>query len=327
MDKPKSIKELRRLFHQQIKATNFLSEPKELYAPVNYFLSLGGKRLRPVLVLLSADVYGFDLQRAMPQAIAIELFHNFTLVHDDIMDKAPLRRGLETIHEKWNSNIGILSGDAIFVKAYEHIVQVDSTYLPSLMKIFNTTALQVCEGQQYDMNFETQKDVSMSSYIKMIKYKTGVLIACSLQVGALISGASKEDQAHLYSFGLHLGIAFQLMDDILDVYATQKDFGKQIAGDILSNKKTCLYLRARELANNNQREVLDLYFSSQNFDPKDKIDKIMKVYTVLKVKKSCLQMIDEHHRIALKHLSLLQVTDDRKSSLKEFSKLLMVRQN
>jgi geranylgeranyl diphosphate synthase type II len=327
MDKPKSIVELQRLFQQEIIATSFANDPKELYAPIDYFLNLGGKRLRPILVLLSADIYGFDLQRAMPQAMAIELFHNFTLVHDDIMDEAPLRRGLQTIHEKWDSNIGILSGDALFVKAYESIVQVDFAYLPSLMKVFNTTALQVCEGQQYDMNFQNKEDVSMASYIKMIKYKTGVLLACSLQVGALISGASKQDQAHLYSFGLHLGIAFQLMDDILDVYARQKDFGKQIAGDILSNKKTCLYIKARELAKANHRVVLDIYFSSKNFDSKEKIEKVMEVYAVLQVKKYCLEMMDYHHQIALNHLGLLQVSEERKSSLKEFSELLMIRQN
>ena len=327
MDKPKSIVELQEFFQIEIESISYPRDPSELYTPINYFLGLGGKRLRPILVLLSADIYGFNLQKAMPQAMAIELFHNFTLIHDDIMDDAPLRRGLETVHEKWDSNIGILSGDALIVKAYQSIVQVDPAYLPPLMKVFNATALQVCEGQQYDMNFETQKDVSMPSYIKMIEYKTGVLLACSLQVGALISGASKEDQAHLYSFGLHLGIAFQLMDDILDVYSSLEDFGKQIAGDILSNKKTCLYIRARELANDKQRDVLDVYFSNQNFDPQEKIDKVMNVYSILQVKKSCFEMMDEHYQIALNHLDLLNVPDERKSSLKEFSDLLMTRKN
>ena len=327
MDNPKSIVELQELFQMEIDSTSFPSDPSELYTPINYFLGLGGKRLRPVLVLLSADIYGFILQNAMPQAMAIELFHNFTLIHDDIMDDAPIRRGLETVHEKWDSNIGILSGDALLVKAYQSIIQVDLIYLPSLIKVFNATALKVCEGQQYDMNFETQKDVSMSSYIKMVEYKTGVLLACSLQIGALISGASQDDQAHLYYFGLHLGIAFQLMDDILDVYGSSKDFGKQIAGDILSNKKTCLYIKATELADYKQKDILELYFSSQNFNPQEKIDKVMNVYSALKVKKSCFEIMDDHYQIALNHLELLDVPDERKSTLKEFSDLLMVRKN
>ena len=276
---------------------------------------------------MSADLYGCDLVKALPQAIGIELFHNFTLMHDDIMDDAPLRRGKKTVHEKWDANIGILSGDALFVKAYQFIIKADPTHLPALMDLFNQTALEVCEGQQYDMNFEIQEDVSMPSYLKMIKFKTAVVLACALKSGALIADASAEDQQNLYDFGIYIGLAFQLMDDILDVYGDQIDFGKQIAGDILCNKKTCLYIKAYEKAEEQQRKVLDHYFAHQDFDAKEKIAKVMEVYAELEVRDACQLMIDEYYTTAIKHLNALSVPEDRKSTLVQFAEMLMVRVN
>ncbi len=325
MNKLKSIVELQDVLHLALQEKSFVAKPVELYEPISYILSLGGKRLRPVLVLMAADMYGADISTAVPQAIGIELFHNFTLMHDDIMDEAPLRRGKTTVHEKWNTNIGILSGDALFVKAYQAIVQTKPKYLAALMDLFNQTALEVCEGQQYDMNFETQERVSMSEYLQMIKYKTAVLLACALKSGALVADASAKDQQHLYDFGIHIGLAFQLMDDILDVYGSQKDFGKQIAGDILCNKKTCLYIKAYEQADNKQLKVLDYYFSAGDYSSQEKIEKVMEVYEQLNVQTLCKQMMDEHFAIAQTHLQELEVSEERKVSLQEFAQLLMVR--
>ena len=327
MNKLKSIADLQEVLMEALQKTSFATEPAELYQPISYILSLGGKRLRPALVLMATDMYGADVSSAIPQAIGIELFHNFTLMHDDIMDDAPLRRGKTTVHEKWNTNIGILSGDALFVKAYQSIVKAKPQYLAELIDLFNQTALEVCEGQQYDMNFETQERVSMSEYLKMIKFKTAVLLACALKSGALVADASEKDQQHLYDFGIHIGLAFQLMDDILDVYGYQKDFGKQIAGDILCNKKTCLYIKAYEMADRSQLKVLDYYFTAADVPAQEKIKKVMEVYEQLNVQSLCKEMMDEHFAIAQTHLKGLEVSDDRKATLQEFAQLLMVRVN
>jgi geranylgeranyl diphosphate synthase type II len=327
MRKLQSIEELQVSLNLAIENIPFQASPAELYEPISYILSLGGKRLRPALVLMAADMYGFDVSKAMPQALGVELFHNFTLMHDDIMDEAPLRRGKTTVHEKWNANIGILSGDALFVKSYQYMVKAESKHLPALVDLFNQTALEVCEGQQFDMNFETQEEVSMHSYLQMIKFKTAVLLACALKSGALIAGASLEDQKSLYDFGIHIGLAFQLMDDILDVYADQKEFGKQIAGDILCNKKTCLFIKAYECASAQQRSILDHYFAHQNFNADEKIAKVMEVYAQLDVKSACKEMMDTHYRLAMNCLKTLDVTKDRLVTLMQFTDLLMVREN
>lgn len=325
MSNLKSIAELQEVLCLALENEKFPLEPKNLYEPISYILSLGGKRLRPVMLLMAADMYALDVDRVMPQAIGVEYFHNFTLLHDDIMDDAPLRRGMTTVHEKWNENIGILSGDALFVKAYQWLVKTDSSYLPALIDLFNRTALEVCEGQQYDMDFETQDQVSMESYLKMIKYKTAVLLACSLKMGAILANASPEEQNHLYDFGIHTGLAFQLMDDLLDVYGDQKDFGKQIAGDILCNKKTCLYIRAYEVADEDQREVLDHYFAHQDFDSEKKIAAVKQVFQSLEVENYCRNMMDEHYKTAMSHLSRISVPQSRKATLIELVEMLMVR--
>ena len=325
MNNLKSIAELQGFLNLALEKTSFQAEPVELYEPISYILSLGGKRLRPALVLMAADMYGYDLSKAVPQAIGIELFHNFTLMHDDIMDEAPLRRGKTTVHEKWNANIGILSGDALFVKAYQSIVKTEPHNLPALMELFNQTALEVCEGQQYDMNFETQENVSMGSYLQMIKFKTAVLLACALKTGALIADAPDNDQQHLYQFGIHIGLAFQLMDDILDVYGDQKDFGKQVAGDILCNKKTCLYIQAYAKAQSEQIKVLDYYFAHQDFNAEEKVTKVMEVYAELDVQSICKHLMEEHYSLSMSHLEKVALPKDRKSTLVEFAELLMVR--
>ena len=327
MNNLKSIEELQGIINRAIREIDLSSEPSELYEPIRYILSIGGKHLRPVLVLMAADMYQFDLSKVMPQALGVELFHNFTLMHDDIMDEAPMRRGKTTVHEKWNTNIAILSGDVLFVKAYQSIVQAEAIFLPKIVELFNTTAIEVCEGQQLDMNFETQDDVLMPAYLKMIRFKTAVLLACSLKIGALVANASQEDQENLYHFGIHIGIAFQLKDDILDVYGDQKNFGKQVAGDILSNKKTCLYITAYEKANIDQRKVLDYYFSHQDFEPKKKVLEVIKVYDAIGVKTLCLEMIAENHALALGYLNAVSVAEERKSVLFKFIETLMLRVN
>jgi len=248
-------------------------------------------------------------------------------MHDDIMDEAPIRRGKLTVHEKWNANVAILSGDVLFVKAYQLIVKTESRFLEKIVKLFNKTATEVCEGQQLDMNFESQVDVSMSSYLKMIRFKTAVLLACSLKIGAIVADASDEDQENLYHFGIHIGIAFQLMDDILDVYGDQKNFGKQVAGDILSNKKTCLYITAYEKANKDQRKVLDYYFSDHDFEPKKKVSEVIKVYDDIGVKTFCKEMITENHILAIGYLNAVNVSKERKSVLLRFIEILMFRVN
>ena len=327
MNNLKSIEELQGIMSQAIDELDLKHQPSELYNPIRYLISIGGKHLRPVLVLMIADMYELDLIKVMPQALGVELFHNFTLMHDDIMDKAPIRRGKPTVHEKWNTNVAILSGDVLFVKSYQLIVKAESRFLHKILALFNKTAIEVCEGQQLDMNFETQVDVSMSSYLKMIRFKTAVLLAFSLKIGALVADASDEDQENLYNFGIHIGIAFQLMDDILDVYGDKKDFGKQVAGDILSNKKTCLYITAYEKADLAQRKVLDYYFSHQDFEPKQKVFEVIKVYDAIGVKELCLEMMIENHALAIGYLNAVSVTKDRKSVLFKFIENLMLRLN
>ena len=325
MSKLKTIAELQEALSLALKNENLSKEPVNLYEPIEYILSLGGKRLRPVLVLIAADMYAYDVVKALPQAMSVELFHNFTLLHDDIMDDAPLRRGMSTVHEKWNTNIGILSGDALFVKAYQALVKADTNHLPALLDLFNQTAIEVCEGQQYDMDYETQDNVSMDAYLHMIKYKTAVLLACSLKMGAIIANAPVDDQKHLYDFGIHIGVAFQLMDDLLDVYGDQKDFGKQAAGDILCNKKTCLSIRAYELADSNQKEVLDHYFAHQNFDPQEKIANVKSIYEQLGVESYCRDMMGENYALAMNSMSKISVSHDRKAVLLDLVQKLMVR--
>jgi geranylgeranyl diphosphate synthase type II len=255
-----------------------LKEPASLYEPIDYILTLGGKRLRPVLTLMSADFFGGNYKQALDASLAVEMFHNFSLVHDDIMDNAPLRRGHQTVHEKWDVNTGILSGDAMLILAY----QLFETYRPEvfmqLAVLFSKTALEVCEGQQYDVDFETRNDVTISEYIKMIEYKTAVLIGASLQMGAIIADASQSCQEKIYAFGKNLGIAFQLQDDYLDAFGNPLTFGKQVGGDIIANKKTFLYLTALQKSTPAEAQELSSLFATMPKDPSNKITAVKEIF-------------------------------------------------
>lgn len=300
--------------------------PKELYEPENYILSLGGKRVRPLLALISCDLFGKPATLALNSALCVELFHNFSLIHDDILDNAPIRRNQPTVHTKWNTNIAILSGDVMLVKAFEILQHYSPEQFSQLSKLFSKTAIEVCEGQQMDMNFETSPSVTTDEYIQMITYKTAVLLACSLQMGAINADAKTEDQHHIYEFGKHLGIAFQLLDDMLDAFATQKEqFGKQIGGDIISNKKTFLLIKSFELANEKQKNELNYLLSLSEKNSSDKINGVLKIYTEIGVKLLCEQEASHHTEIALNHLYKINAAEQKKNELKLFAQQLLNR--
>lgn len=314
-------------FENELKNVNFDFEPIELYEPISYLLSLGGKRMRPVLLLMTCELFDGDIDKAIPQAVAIEVFHNFTLMHDDIMDKAPKRRNQLTVHTKWNENTAILSGDVMLVCAYQQLCKSDANLLPQLLNLFNKTAIEVCEGQQFDMNYETQQNVSIAEYLTMIDLKTAVLIGCSLKTGAIVSNASVQDQNDIYEFGRNIGIAFQLQDDILDIYGNPDKFGKQVGGDILSNKKTFLYLKALEIANEQQKDTLLHYFSSTHHDPSKKIEAVIKLYDELEIKKHAQSEMDRYFNIAMKYLDRVSLSSSKKEILIDFTNKLMVRES
>ena len=300
-------------------------EPQNLYAPISYILSLGGKRLRPVLTLLTTELFGGAYVKALDAALAIEVFHNFSLVHDDIMDDAPLRRGKTTIHEKWDINTGILSGDAMLINSYQFFENYTDSDFKGLVQLFSKTALEVCEGQQYDVDFETRDDVTITEYLKMITYKTAVLVAAAMKMGAIIAKTSKENQDLVYAFGINLGIAFQLQDDYLDAFGDPKTFGKQIGGDIIENKKTFLYLRALELSNPTQRKTIIDMYSIAPANPAEKIEAIKTIFeqsgSVTETKKE----IEKYTELAFDSLSKINLPEERKTILKDFGKNLMQR--
>ncbi|MGZ4117318.1 MAG: polyprenyl synthetase family protein [Bacteroidia bacterium] len=312
---------------QAIKGKSYGSNPKELYEPISYIMSLGGKRLRPVLVLMACDFFDGDTSKAIHPAIAIELFHNFTLVHDDLMDNAPLRRNQATVHEKWNNSIAILSGDAMMVRAYQELCKADISLLPELLEIFSDTAVKVCEGQQYDMNYESMPKVSITQYIKMIELKTAVLLGGALKIGAVIGNAREEDAQRLYDFGKHIGIAFQLQDDILDVYADAEKFGKQKGGDIIANKKTYLLLKAIEMSEGNRymKEELHQWINAPQFDSKEKVEAVTNIYNFLNVKELARTEMKKHYDLALTFLKDIPVDESKKKALVDFAESLMVR--
>jgi geranylgeranyl diphosphate synthase type II len=323
------ITQYRQLFDEAIKTKKYGHSPKELYQPIQYIMSLGGKRMRPICLLIACDLFESDVKAALPAALAVEIFHNFTLIHDDIMDKAPLRRNKLTVHEKWNENIAILSGDVMLVKAYNELCQSNASYLSRLLNVFNETAAQVCEGQQFDMNFETQNNVSINQYIEMITLKTAVLLGCSLKMGAIIGGATETEAEKLYSFGKHVGIAFQLQDDILDVYAETEKFGKQRGGDIIANKKTYLLLKAIELANDHVdlKNELNTWLNSENYNPEEKVNAVTAIYNNLEVKEYAKNEMQYHYNIALNHLKEVKAKDSIKMLLMELTDSLMVRES
>ncbi|SHI56679.1 polyprenyl synthetase family protein [Pseudozobellia thermophila] len=300
-------------------------EPQNLYAPISYILGLGGKRLRPVLTLVATEVFGKDYNKALDAALAIEIFHNFSLVHDDIMDDAPLRRGKATVHEKWDVNTGILSGDAMLITAYQLFENYPSDIFKDLAKLFSETALKVCEGQQYDIDFESRDDVTLSEYLTMIEYKTAVLIAAALKMGGIVAGADQSDQNEIYRFGLNLGIAFQLQDDYLDAFGDPETFGKQVGGDIIENKKTYLYLNVLLHGTAQQKkELLDL-FSIQPKDPSAKIATIKDIFKESGSAQRTQSAIFDYSNRAFAILDKLKISADNKSLLRSFGESLMVR--
>lgn len=300
------------------------SEPDNLYAPIHYILQLGGKRLRPVLTLLTTDIFGGKPESALDAALAIEVFHNFTLIHDDIMDDAPLRRGEQTVHEKWDLNTGILSGDAMLIMAYQFFEGYSKTEFKDLVQLFSQTALEVCEGQQYDIDFETRSDVTIEEYLKMIEFKTAVLVAAAMKMGAIIANASIADQESIYQFGRHLGIAFQLQDDYLDAFGNPETFGKQVGGDILENKKTYLYLKAIEKATESQKEELLKLFSLDD-STDDKVSKVKALFVATRADVEIKKAIETYTLKAFSILDGLNVATSKKQILKEFGENLMNR--
>lgn len=300
-------------------------EPRNLYEPIHYILDLGGKRMRPVLTLMSAEVFEADYKKALPAALAVEVFHNFSLVHDDIMDDAPLRRGHETVHEKWNLNTGILSGDAMLILAYQYFEQYEPLIFRDLAKLFSKTALEVCEGQQWDVDFEERTDVTIAEYLKMIQYKTAVLVAAAMKMGAIIAETSVENANLIYDFGLNLGLAFQLQDDFLDAFGNPETFGKQVGGDIIENKKTYLYLKAVAFSNEMEAQELKTLFSIQPEDSTDKIERVKALFNSSGASKATQDAIQDFTFKAFQTLDQMNISTDKKEMLKAFGENLMGR--
>ena len=300
-------------------------KPKSLYDPIEYVLAAGGKRIRPSFVLMAYNLFHDDVDRILPVATALETYHNYTLLHDDLMDKADMRRGRPTVHKKWDDNTAILSGDTMLVLAYEHLAKCDTKYLKPALDLFTETALEVSEGQQYDMEFETRNDVAEEEYIEMIRLKTSVLLACALKMGAVVAGASDADANALYAFGEKVGLAFQLQDDLLDVYGDPKVFGKAIGGDITSNKKTFMLINAFNRADAGTRAELERWTTATEFDPAEKIAAVTEIYNRLGIDKLAEQRIKEYFEQSRQHLDELSVSDDRKAVLREYTERMMNR--
>lgn len=320
-----AISHYQQLISEYFNTLQLVKEPKNLYDPIQYILSLGGKRMRPVLTLMATEVFDADSKKAIPAATATEIFHNFSLVHDDIMDDAPLRRGNETVHEKWNVNTAILSGDAMLILAYQHFEEYEPKVFRDLAKLFSKTALEVCEGQQYDVDFETRDDVTIAEYLKMIEYKTAVLVAAAMKMGAIVAETSEENANLIYDFGLNLGLAFQLQDDYLDAFGNPETFGKQVGGDIIENKKTYLYLKAIEFAKEQEKEQLLHLFSIQPNDNSDKIESVKIIFNTTGASEATQKAIHDFTFKAFETLEKMNISDDKKTLLKVFGENLMSR--
>ena len=320
------IKELQKQVEQQIASIKWIQQPTGLYEPIEYVLSLGGKRIRPVLTLLACRLFSGDEKAAMPAALAIEVFHNFTLLHDDVMDRADTRRGKATVHKKWNDNTAILSGDAMLIKAYQMLQSVSSNQFPLLLQLFSQTAMEVCEGQQYDVDFESDDSVSLDSYIEMIRLKTAVLLAASLKMGALIGGASQKDADALYQYGINLGLAFQLRDDYLDSFGDAAVFGKKIGGDICCNKKTFLMINALQLASEDDKKELLAWMRRNDVACfEQKVDAVLKIYKKLQIDQLCEEAIHKYFAKSVESLKDIQLSDNEKDILIDFANKLMGR--
>ncbi len=322
-----TLEELKQQYNTYAQENPFQYQPSNLYEPVDYILNIGGKRLRPVLVLLGCNLFSKDIEKALPAAYAIEIFHNFSLVHDDIMDEAPLRRGKTTVHKKWDINTAILSGDVMLIYSYEYLLKSPIKDVTKLVKVFNKIAIGVCEGQQFDMDFETAETVTIEEYLKMIELKTSVLLEGAFSIGALIGGASEENAHHIGQFGRNIGIAFQLQDDILDTYGDPEKFGKKVGGDIAQNKKTYLYLKALELADKSTyTQLKKLYSDENNLEEMDKIEGVKAIFNQLEIPKYASQKKAEYIETAYKHLAAIDVPDTQKAQLKAFAKYLVERE-
>ncbi len=322
----KFIETYKKQFSAHLADYNTTRKPKNLYEPIKYILNLGGKRLRPVLTLMTTDCFEGDVKDALDAALAIEVFHNFSLIHDDIMDAAPLRRGNQTVHKKWDLNTGILSGDALLIMAYQLFENYSPEVYQKLTKLFSKTALEVCEGQQYDIDFETRNNVSILEYLKMIEYKTAVLVAAAMKMGAIIAGASDEDQNRCYEFGKNLGIAFQLQDDYLDAFGDPKTFGKQVGGDIIENKKTYLYLKALEFSSEKDQQQLIQLFSSDDTDSETKIEIVKQIFRVSGSAEATQKAISSYTKTAFDILKTITISQPKKQILESFGTQLMSRE-
>ncbi len=320
-----SIKELQEIISNKISNDKIGREPFSLYDPINYTLESGGKRIRPALVLMACNLFSKKIDHAIMPAIGVEIFHNFTLLHDDIMDHADIRRGNPTVHKKWNENTAILSGDAMLIKAYDYFMDIDSQNLRKVLKVFNNTALEVCEGQQYDMEFEDRSNVSEKEYLRMIELKTSVLLAGALKIGALLGNANDKDADSLYEFGRNIGLAFQLQDDYLDVYGDVKVFGKQIGGDIVANKKTFMLIKAKELATDETKEKLSFWLNQKEFDRDNKVKAVTEIYDKLNIRELVKGEIEELNQRALDYLAEVSVDENKKSELKKLAESLIKR--
>lgn len=324
----KNMEQLRALFEDYLKQQRFEQEPRGLYEPINYILEMGGKRMRPLFLLMSHQLFSDDLQPALPAALAVELFHNFSLMHDDIMDEAPLRRGRPSVHEAYDTNTAILSGDVMLVYAYHYLAQAAKQQLPEVLATFNETSIAVCEGQQRDINFETQERVEEAAYLQMIEQKTAFLLQGAMKIGALIAGAQPEDADHIAAFGLNIGIAFQLQDDWLDTFGEPKKVGKKVGGDILQNKKTLLVIKALELASEKEAIILKTWLS-KTVDTEQETEKVVAVRNIfkkLKVGEAVQERMETYHKNALQALEAIQLPEERKSLLLGFANRLMQRE-
>lgn len=299
--------------------------PDELYEPIRYIMSLGGKRLRPLLTLLGCQLFEDDVQKVLPAAAAVEVFHNFTLMHDDIMDEAPLRRGKPTVHTKWNDNVAILSGDVMLVRAYDLLLNIPEQHLKRAIGAFNQTAAEVCEGQQIDMNFETRDDVSVEEYLDMIRRKTAVLLGFALQLGAMLGGANRMEQKLIYRFGVSMGVGFQLKDDLLDVYGDQAKFGKQVGGDIIANKKTFLLIEAQKRAEGEAKVALDGWLQKTEFDPEEKVTAVTEIYNSLGIRELTQSKVSAYFEDSANALRELDLPEERKGLVQNYADWLMAR--
>lgn len=303
----------------------FSRTPHGLYDPVEYVLSIGGKRIRPVLMLMAYNLYKEEVDSILPQAAGIETYHNYTLLHDDLMDRADMRRNRPTVHRKWNDNTAILSGDAMLVLAYRLMLDSGCGCLKEILELFSRTALEICEGQQFDMEFEARLDVTEDEYMEMIRLKTAVLLAASLKIGALLGGASERDAALLYHSGIQMGLAFQLKDDLLDVYGDPNVFGKNIGGDILCNKKTYLLIKSLQIGDEAQRKGLENWLSRRVYEPEEKITGVRKIYDEVGIRQICEEMMNEYFKKAKSFLTEVNLPEEKKKVIRDFAEELMYR--